>query len=277
MNLLDLIFPRDLYCLSCGRPVPLRGKEGFALCESCAGEIQWIKGRVCEKCGRLLSPENPGKLCHDCGDAAEHIFGKAYACVLYGGRVSGIVRDMKYHSRPWYADTLSALMAARYFAAVDPETGELPCFDYILPVPMSVMKRAVRGYDQAALLAKGLSRRIGAPCLEGALRRMRDTNVMSGLSSGERRQNLEGAFLLSCDMIDIVVGKRLLLVDDVYTTGSTVDTCAGVLLGAGAASVDVFVFAIGADVRRLATARTEDRPAVAESRPAESRPLSRRG
>jgi len=260
MNLLDLVFPKDLYCISCGRPLPVQEKGGLALCKRCKDEIQWITGRSCEKCGRPLLKENPGKLCHDCSGGAGHFYSRGYACAVYEGNAAQIVRDMKYHGKAWNADTLSALMAARFFAGADPETGELPFYDFLLAVPMSAGKKAVRGYDQAALLAKGLARRIGVPYSGNALRRIRETDVMSGLSSGERRQNLTGAFSVDCDMINIMVGKKLLLVDDVYTTGSSVDACAETLLGVGAESVDVFVFAIGADVRRM-----EGRSAVVEN------------
>jgi len=260
MNLLDLVFPKDIYCASCGRPLPPQDSGGFALCGRCADEIPWITGRRCEKCDRPLAVENRGPLCRDCLGGAEHVYRKAYACAVYAGRAAELVRDMKYRDKAWHADTISALMAARYLSAADPETGEVPCHDFILAVPMSNRKKAVRGYDQAALVAGGLSRRTGVRYLRNALTRVRETGVMSGLSAGERRQNLAGAFAVPCDMISILAGKSLLLADDVYTTGSSADACAEALLEAGAGSVDIIVFATGADVRRA-----EDRPAVVES------------
>jgi ComF family protein len=171
-----------------------------------------------------------------------------------------LVREMKYRGKDWYADTVAAIMAARYFALADSETGELPSYDYLLSVPMSSGKKAVRGYDQAELIAARLSRRIGVRVLKKTLTRTRDTDVMSGLSKDERRINLGGAFYVSCGMINTLAGKNLLLADDVYTTGSTVDACAEALLAAGADNVDVIVFATGADVRSA-----EGRPAVVES------------
>ena len=249
MSILDFIFPKDLYCISCGRPLPPHGEGGLALCERCTSEISWISGRSCKKCGRLLSDENPGELCHECLTNGEHVFRKGFACAVYAGRAADIVREMKYRQKSWYADTIAALMAEKYFAGADPVTGETPEYDGLVFVPMNANKRAARGYDQANLIAAGLSRRMVIPCLKGALRRVRETDVMSGLSSGERRQNLAGAFAVSCDMIDMIAGKKLLLADDVYTTGSSVGACAEALLAAGAESVDVIVFAIGADVR----------------------------
>jgi len=167
---------------------------------------------------------------------------------------------MKYREKPWYAETISALMANKYFSQADTETGELPCYDHITAVPMTRKKRESRGYDQAALLAGGLSRRIGVPYLPKALTRVRETDVMSSLSAGVRRQNLAYAFSAGYDNIEKTTMNTILLVDDVYTTGSSVSACAETLLLAGAGRVDVIVFAIGADVRR-----GEGRPAVVAS------------
>ena len=260
MNPLGLIFPVDLYCISCGRPLPPQGREGIALCESCYDGIVWVTGRRCAKCGRPLDAENPGEVCRDCAASPEHMFGKGLACALYMGTVAEIVRDMKYRGKSWYSGTLAAFMAARYAAETDPETGECPPHDFLVSVPMTGRKKSVRGYNQAELLTRELSERAGIAYLKDALVRVRDTGVMSSLSSDERRQNLSEAFTVPCDMIDILAGKRLLLADDVYTTGSTANACAAVLLAAGAESVDIICFAIGADVRRA-----EDRPAVIES------------
>ena len=260
MNFLDLIFPKDLYCISCGRPLPVQGAGGIALCERCGGEILWVSGRCCEECGRPLSDENPGRVCRDCAAGGGHRFRKGYACAVYAGLAAGVVRDMKYRGKSWYADTLAALMAAKYLGGADPETGELPSHDFLIPVPMSEKKRARRGYDQAALLAKALARKVGVVCLKNALARVRETDIMSSLAADERRQNLSEAFEVPCGMMDILKGKRLLLVDDVYTTGSTIDACAETLLAAGAESVVFIVFATGADVRRA-----EGRLAVVES------------
>ena len=249
MNILNLFFPVGLYCISCGRPLPPAEENSPALCESCAGEIQWVAGRSCEKCGRPLSDENPAKLCHNCVDNPSRSYTKGCACALYSGRAAEIVRDMKYRDRAWYAETVAALMADRYYEEADPATGELPCYDHIAAVPMAQKKKTSRGYDQAALIAKGLSSRIGVPYLSKALVRVRETGIMSSLSGEERRQNLRGAFSVGYDMIKTVSNKRILLADDVLTTGSTAEACAEALIAAGAGRVDVIVFAIGADSR----------------------------
>ena len=260
MNLLDFIFPKDLYCISCDRPLSEQVEGAIAICNDCAEDIVWVTGLCCEKCGRPLAKENRSKLCSDCTAGSSHFYRRGYASVVYTGTVREMVRDMKYRDKAWHADTLVSVMTDRYFKLADPETGELPCHDYIVPVPMNAKKKAKRGYDQAALIAQGLSTRIGTPCLVNAIKRVRETKAMSSLSEEERRQNLKGAFSIPFDMVYIIEGKSIMLVDDVYTTGSSVSACAEVLLAAGAENVDIFVFATKADARR-----TEDCPAVVES------------
>jgi len=255
-----LIFPKDLYCISCGRPLPLQENSGAALCQSCADEIEWANGRLCGICGRPLSDENPREICRDCERSGGFAFEKAYACAVYSGRAAEIVREMKYRNKAWYADTLSSFMASKYFSEADNETGELPAFDFLVPVPMGAAKMAKRGYNQAELVARGLSRRTGIPFLKKALLRVRETDVMSALSESERKTNLEGAFSVPYDIMKTIAGKKILLADDVYTTGSSANACAEALLDAGAKSVSVIVFATGADVRRM-----EGCPAVVES------------
>ena len=259
MNFFNLIFPKDLYCISCGRPLPLLSEKGIALCERCVSEITWVSGRICKKCGRSLADENPKDICHNC-EKESHVFGRAFACVLYSSKAAELVRDMKYRNRTWYSDTLSAIMAEKYFSLVDSETGELPAYDFLVSVPMSLKKKASRGYDQAELITKKLSAKLNIKYLNKAIVRVKNTGVMSSLSLDERRANLAGAFSVPCDMINILAGKRILIADDVYTTGSSVNACAEALLSAGVKDVDVIVFGTGADVRR-----PEDRPAVVES------------
>jgi predicted amidophosphoribosyltransferase len=189
MHLFDLIYPGDIYCIACGRPLPA-GTEA-ALCGRCASEIHWTTGRLCEKCGKPLAKDNRKTLCHDCA-RDEHRFGKGYACALYDGPAAGVIRDMKYRDRPSYADTVAAFMAARIEAAgsLDDKDGILPSWDFIIPVPMFKGKREKRGYNQAELIAQGLAKRLGTPALTDAIARSRDTGVMSSLSLGERKQNL---------------------------------------------------------------------------------------
>jgi len=268
---LDLFYPENLYCLSCGRPLVWnakkcenenKNKDGQAklpFCGACLTDLPWVRGRTCARCGKPLAPENPKPVCRDCAGAA-HLFGRGYACVSYAGKAAGLVRDMKYRERPHMAEALGQLMAQRFLSFADPGTGELPVYDLVCAAPMHARKKARRGYDQAELLARGFSRRSGLPYAPGLLARVHETGVMSGLSRDDRRRNLSGEITLRENMqagfrsLEIS-GKRVLVVDDIFTTGSTADACAEALLGGGAAAADFFAFAIGADGRAGDTAR----------------------
>ena len=244
MKFFDLIFPNNIYCIACGRPLP-PGLD-ISLCERCTEEIQWVSGRLCEKCGKPLADNNHKSICHDCSET-EHYFDKGYACALYNGHAANIIRDMKYRDKPAYGDVIAALMMARLRAAANSDTGEMPAWDAVVSVPMYREKKEKRGYNQADVIARGLAKRQGLPFRANIIQRNRDTGIMSKLSLEDRRQNLAGAFYISPASIKGLSGKSVLLVDDVYTTGSTADACAWTLHFAGCNTVDLITFAVGAD------------------------------
>jgi len=115
--------------------------------------------------------------------------------------------------------------------------------DALLPVPLHWRRLWARRFNQSAALAGAISAHSGVPTLHGALRRVRATPQQVGLSKTERADNVQGAFRVPPDRKAMVAGRRLVLIDDVLTSGATVDTCARALLRAGAAHVDVLVFA----------------------------------
>ena len=115
--------------------------------------------------------------------------------------------------------------------------------DALLPVPLHWRRLWARRFNQSAALAKAISGLAGVPVLHGALKRVRATPQQVGLSKTERADNVQGAFRVPTEEKAQVAGRRLILVDDVLTSGATVDTCARALLRAGAAHVDVLVFA----------------------------------
>jgi ComF family protein len=239
---MNLFFPSTIYCAACGGL--LSGGGGLALCETCAAELALPDGRLCAKCGKPLSQENRGELCGECGQT-EHLFSQGYATTVYAGPAMTLVRDMKYRDRPHYAVVIAELMAERWRSLIDAETGEVPHYDLLVNVPASAKKKRARGFDQAELVAAALAPKIGIPFAAGLLRRDRHTAVQSSLSAEERRANLKGAF--SVHGGGGVAGLSVLVVDDVYTTGSTMDACAEALFASGAACASVFAFATAGD------------------------------
>jgi ComF family protein len=162
-------------------------------------------------------------------------FLRARAAALYLPATAGLnalaaaVHALKYGRRRRVAAALGSLLAARYpYGAAA----------LLVPVPLHLNRLRTRGFNQALLLARALSRGRGLEVAARALIRLRDTHMQPGLSAAERRRNLRGAFAVREPAV--VMGRHLVLVDDVITTGATADACAFTLRAAGAARVDVF-------------------------------------
>ena len=198
----------------------------------------------CPGCGIIVP--GPAGFCLDCWTAlaladiaeggAPRPVGRVVAATRYGEVSRAVVLAFKHGNRPRLAEVLSGLMVAA--AAPLALTSE----DRLVPVPLHRTRLWRRGYNQAALLARGVSRRTGAPVLLDALCRVRATSPQHhGRES--RRREVANAFTAPHDRRAAFAGRRVVLIDDVLTTGSTAAECARVLIGAGAARVDVLCWA----------------------------------
>jgi ComF family protein len=241
---LDLIYPPALYCICCGKMID--ETRTYRLCNDCMENIKWIDGRTCVKCGRQLGAVNPGTVCFNCREHP-HSFDRGFTCTEYGTHERAIVFRLKYDCRPDISVPVGEILADRMLAEYSPE--ELhEMYDVILPVPVHPAKRNRRGYNQAALIAEEFSKRAGFAADEDVLVRTRETHIMRSLGPEQRRENIRGAFSIRTRRLPEIEGKSILLIDDIYTTGATIDELASVLREAGAAGVDFLSFASGADM-----------------------------
>jgi len=212
--LLDLLFP--LRCFGCG-------SEGSLLCPSCSRTLPRIELPFCQRCGM---PYTEGNLCPACLSYPLSIDG-IRSVFLFKGTARQAVLQFKYRHLKAAAEPLGQLMAD--FLRSNPLTGEV-----IVPVPLHPRRLRRRGYNQASLLAIEVGRLSGLPVVEGALVRVRDTvSQARSASAAERRSNVHGAF----ECPQGLHGVKVLLIDDVCTTGATLDACAAALKAAGAASI----------------------------------------
>ena len=209
-GLLALIYPRRAECMGCG------SKAGF--------ERDWL----CEACRQALADRWVGAAPPPEGGLIDSA---AYA-YRYGEPASGLVRNLKYRGVARLAEPMGRQMA-RAFEALQPAH-----IDWVTPVPMHVRRARLRSVDHAALLADEVAARLELPMIR-ALKRTRNTPQQARLSDAERLHNLEGAFAVSGDP----AGKRVLLVDDVCTTGATANACAAELLRGGASAGLLLCFA----------------------------------
>ncbi|MBK8048422.1 MAG: ComF family protein [Anaerolineales bacterium] len=214
---LDLVFPPQ--CAGCGR-------IGHHICPECAQRVIPAPAPVCNRCGAPTPLPNSSR-CRACGGppAALRL---ARAAGLHTAPLREFIHQFKYEQRTDLAAPLACYLVA---ALQQPEwRAILPQIDVIVPVPLHSARRHERGYNQAELLATALSERVGIPCRAELLHRTRATRSQIGLSIDERKANVEDAFVASpqCN------GLHILLVDDVYTTGSTLTACARAARAAGA-------------------------------------------
>lgn len=236
-GLQDLVFPPQLYCHSCGAVID--GTRTYGLCDDCITKFSWATGNVCAKCGKPLPEASLHGTCYDCR-TTQHAFDRGYTCASYGLYERMLISEFKERGKDYIGQAVADVMADRI-------AGESLSPDILTAVPAGKWKTAKRGYDQTAVVAGFLAKRMKVPYAE-LLVRTRHTKAMRTLGAGERRANVQGAFSILKGRGRIITGKKILLLDDVYTTGSTLDACAAVLKEAGAARVDVLTFAAGADV-----------------------------
>ncbi|HEX5280824.1 MAG TPA: ComF family protein [Micropepsaceae bacterium] len=229
--LLDTFFPP--LCMSCRKRVA----EPHALCPSCWSAIAFIAGAVCSKCGTPFETDPGGEtLCGPC-HANPHSFDRARSLFKYDDASRGLILGLKHGDRLDHVPGLT-----RWLGRTGAEL--LNNADLIVPVPLHRMRLWKRRYNQAALLAEQLSRWSGKPHVPLLIQRTRPTPSQGEMTSAKaRRRNVLGAFKVPPRFRTGVQGKKVLLVDDVFTTGATLDACARALKRAGAARVEVLTLA----------------------------------
>jgi competence protein ComFC len=233
-HIFDFFFPVLPRCVWCGDSY--QPYYGLAFCRRCLNRMPLITGPVCLRCNR---PLRGGKsdLCGQC--RMETLFyEQGMAVAVYEGMMRELLHAAKYHFRPDLARGLGTLLAA--WAENEKR---LEPVEALIPIPLHSQKLMARGYNQAELIAEPLASALRRPLLTGVLQRVKPTESQSKLRREERKANAEDAFLV----IDYaaVLGKKLLLVDDICTTGYTLSAAARTLLFAGAASVQALTVAVG--------------------------------
>jgi ComF family protein len=230
-KILDLVYPP--LCISCREPVTDPG----SLCPACWQALAFLDGPVCTACGLPFEVDPGGEtLCATCL-ARPPAFDKARAILRYDEASKHAILALKH------ADRLDLVPAfGRWLERAGKEL--LATSDLIVPVPLHRLRLWQRRYNQAAELARALSRRTGLSCEPLLLERKRPTRSQGEMPSARaRRRNVLGAFSVTKARRAALKGKRVLLIDDVMTTGATVDACARTLKRAGAAAVHVLAIA----------------------------------
>lgn len=232
---LETVFPMEIYCMCCGSIID--ASREYALCDNCIDKLHWAGGKTCAKCGKILEENYRHDMCADCRER-EHYFDRGFTCAQYGLYERALVMDLKYRDKSWIGRKLGMIMAERISL-------EDVCVDMAVPVPVHPQRMYERGYNQAEIMARPVAERLGVRLDTCILKRKRETAAMKDLGVWERIENTRDAFEVVPGRQDDLQGKKIILIDDIYTTGATMDGCSRVLKEAGAAAVYAFTFAAG--------------------------------
>ena len=236
-GLRNLLYPP--FCTVCALPTV----AGTHLCVGCvaeAAQLRWGAPALCRRCSRPFWGAAPlPEVCAEC----QH-WSPAFDCVVapcrFGGVVREVVHQLKYDGKRHLRHLVSDWMQE---GLSDARLRDPPA-EVLVPVPLHWWKHRLRGFNQAEVLAAELSGNTGVRMIS-ALRRVRSTGTQTQLAREERRANVRGAFATRPECERQIQGRHVLLVDDVLTTGATLDACAGALLRGGAASVRALTAARG--------------------------------
>ncbi len=218
--MLDLLFPP--VCSSCGIRI---GRES-QLCRDCLGKLRYLTPPWCSQCGMPQSQEG---VCFHCRRNSLSL-AAVRSVFVYEEPLRGLIHRWKFSDSPelfYFFARQMFLFSQLYFP---PES-----WDLIAAVPLHPARERERDYNQSSLLARSLGKSFKVPSPEKILQRVRGTQPQSKLSEGERKRNVESAFRAAPELTN---GKRILLVDDLFTTGATLNQCSSSLKEAGARRVD---------------------------------------
>lgn len=229
-GILQTIYPRR--CPVCDDIVRQRGEK---ICLDCLGKLRLLTPPWCMRCGKKTDGE---EYCRDCREG-KHLFERGRALYEYDSAAESIYR-FKYGGRREYAEFFGEQIAdylGDFIRALHP--------DGFVPIPLHRRRKAGRGYNQAALLAEEVGRRMDIPVYHHLLVRVRNTAPQKKLNREERQNNLKKAFNIPENDVKL---KTILVFDDIYTTGSTIDEAARALKAAGAERIYFVTLACGAGV-----------------------------
>ncbi len=229
-QILNLLFPPQ--CLNCDVRVPTHG----TLCLSCWQKIQFISDPMCDCCGLPFDYDIGNKaLCAQCMQKLPP-YAHIRSVFRYDENSRKLITRFKYSDHTQFANIYGAWLA---------KAGEnlLADTDIIIPVPLHYFRFVQRHFNQSALLAGFLSKKSGIKAIPDALKRNRHTTPQTGLNRSQREKNVKGAFVINLRYKATIKGKNILLIDDVMTTGSTIEQCTKTLLKAGAMKVNILTLA----------------------------------
>ncbi|QAT41950.1 ComF family protein [Aminipila luticellarii] len=244
--LLDWLFPSNIYCICCGNLIDK--SRTYALCDQCLGTIHWANDRTCIKCGKILADTERRRLLdelgegqHLCADCRHntHYFDRGFTCMQYGSMEKEMIHRFKFNGCAYMGDKLGNILLDKILL-------ENLSVDVVTAVPMHSKNQLKRGYNQSALMAKVVAKGLGVVYNDQVLIRKQYKAPMNKLDAEQRASNVKNSYGIH-PKFGCFQNQSILLIDDIYTTGSTADECSRLLKEAGAENVYVLTLAAGAD------------------------------
>lgn len=226
-NIVNFIFPN--LCLICRALL-----DRQAICGSCWSNLTFLTGPYCVKCGTKFRIQIEDKL--ECGACIAHkpSYDMARHAIKFDHNSKHVIHALKYYDQNLLANFFADWLYSHY-------ASEILSYDYITFIPMHKLKRIFRKYNQAQIIAEALADISKKPLLYNVLRKTKFTKSQTGLSASERQKNIKGSIAVGNKMT--ISGKKIIIIDDVYTTGATVEYCSKLLKKNGAAKVFVLTIA----------------------------------
>lgn len=221
-SFMKIIFPEYIKCIVCSKE--LNEDKLFSICDDCLEQIPFISGNTCIKCGMKL--DNDYIVCLNCKDNPKY-FERHFSVLSYTGVMPKLVQDFKFNKKKYLSVPFSKMMLEKF-------KDEDISVDLIMPVPIHQERLKERGYNQSELLLKEFEC-LSIPILKDNLQRIKYSPQQAVLTRAERRNNLVDAFVIKDK--SVIKGKTILVVDDIYTTGSTLNEVSKTLIKAGASKV----------------------------------------
>lgn len=234
-TIIDIIYPRR--CPICG---DIAVPRGDLACSSCRTKLRPIEEPRCKKCSKPIDSEEK-EYCHDCENKNYHYI-KGFSLWIYDSLMKKSIADFKYHGRREYNEFYVNELTNKFHDEIRKIAP-----DVLVPVPIHKSKQLQRGYNQADILAKGIGKELNIPVLSHLLHRDKKTLPQKQLNDKERLKNLERAFTFAREESDRYgrTIRTVMLIDDIYTTGSTVEACTKILLENGIEKVYFISICIG--------------------------------
>lgn len=209
--------------------------KGDTACRGCRNNLPYITGPRCRKCSKPVHNEVV-EYCYDCAKK-KHLYNEGIAAFEHKGKIKDAIYDIKYRNKREYLDFFADEVAAGCGERIKEWQA-----DIIIPVPLYKHKEVKRGFNQAMEAAVRIGRRLNIPVSGEMLHRIKDTVPQKELTDKGRKKNVENAFIVDKNIVKF---KKVIIADDIYTTGSTIDSCAGVLKNAGVEKIYFVTLSIG--------------------------------